>query len=69
MSAELTPREREVAELVARGYTRKGVSRALGIEVSTVDVHLRNIAAKLPGHGSRVHRITVHFLRVHSHAA
>jgi two-component system, NarL family, uhpT operon response regulator UhpA len=61
--AELTPRERQVCELVARGLSVKRVARRLDLSPSTVKVHVRNAAAKLPGEGPPRHRIVVHVLR------
>ena len=43
----LTPRESEVLRLVARGCGNKAVARELGITVSTVMTHLKNIYRKL----------------------
>jgi predicted ATPase/DNA-binding NarL/FixJ family response regulator len=43
----LTPREREVATLIARGRTNRQIGRALGIAEKTVEVHVHHIIAKL----------------------
>ena len=43
----LTPRERDVAALVRRGYTNKEVAAELFLTAKTVEYHLRNIYAKL----------------------
>ena len=43
----LTPREREVLALVARGLTAYATARQLGIGERTVHTHLRNTYAKL----------------------
>lgn len=43
----VTPREREVLELVARGQANKEIAAILGISESTVKKHLRNILEKL----------------------
>lgn len=43
----LTPREREVAGLVAGGHTNRQIGRALGISEKTSEVHVHNIIRKL----------------------
>jgi len=43
----LTDRESDVLRLVAKGYSNKAVARELGITISTVKTHLRNIFRKL----------------------
>jgi predicted ATPase/DNA-binding CsgD family transcriptional regulator len=48
----LTPREREVAALVARGLTNRAIARELVITEATAERHLGNVYAKL-GLGSR----------------
>jgi DNA-binding CsgD family transcriptional regulator len=42
----LSRREREVAELVARGATNQSIADTLFLSVKTVESHLRNIFAK-----------------------
>jgi DNA-binding NarL/FixJ family response regulator len=39
----LTPRERQIVELVGQGRRPKQLASALGITLSTVRVHLRHI--------------------------
>ncbi|GAA1055258.1 hypothetical protein GCM10017608_31030 [Agromyces luteolus] len=48
----LTPREREVLELVARGASNRDIAQQLFISAATVGRHLANIYLKL-GVGSR----------------
>ena len=49
----LTPREREIADLVADGRTNREVASQLVLSAKTIEAHLRNIYAKL-GVRSRV---------------
>ena len=46
-SANLSQREREVLELLARGYLYKEIADALHISVPTVNTHIRRIYEKL----------------------
>ena len=45
--SKLTPREREVVSLIARGYSYRDAARRLAISVKTIETHLTNIFAKL----------------------
>lgn len=45
----LTPREAEIARLVARGRSYKNIATALGISIDTVKSHVRNAASRIPG--------------------
>jgi DNA-binding NarL/FixJ family response regulator len=44
---DLSPREHEVLELLARGYLYKEIAEALHISVPTVNTHIRRIYEKL----------------------
>lgn len=43
----LTPRQREVAALIARGFKNRQIADELVLSELTVDVHVRNIMARL----------------------
>ena len=49
-SAELTPREREILQLIAEGVTNQQIANKLFISVRTVEFHRANIMAKLGVH-------------------
>jgi DNA-binding NarL/FixJ family response regulator len=44
---QLTPREREVLRLIARGYTYKEIARELYISIKTVESHVSAVLRKL----------------------
>jgi DNA-binding NarL/FixJ family response regulator len=44
---QLTPREREVMRLIARGYTYKEIARRLSLSVKTVETHVSAVLRKL----------------------
>jgi len=46
-SEDLSPREREVLELLARGFLYKEIADSLGISVQTVNTYIRRIYEKL----------------------
>jgi DNA-binding NarL/FixJ family response regulator len=43
----LTPREREVLELIGRGFPNKLIARELGLSEKTVKTHVGHVLAKL----------------------
>lgn len=59
MTEQLTPREVEIARLVAAGRSTKGIATDLRISVRTVEVHIANAARKLGGTGSPKLRLVV----------
>ena len=61
-AARLSPREREVARMIAKGYPNKIIASVLDISVWTVSTHLRRIFAKL-GVTSRTAMVTTIFKR------
>ena len=44
---DLTPREREVLQLVAEGHTNTSIANVLSISVKTVEKHRANLMNKL----------------------
>lgn len=54
----LSPREREILELLAGGLRAEGVAREIGISRATVYTHVRNVVAKL-GVDTRVQAVAV----------
>jgi DNA-binding CsgD family transcriptional regulator len=48
---QLTPRERDVLELLVDGASNKEIARRLAISVSTVKFHVRSVADKLGADG------------------
>lgn len=44
---ELTPRERRIIDLIARGFTNSSIAKALYIDIRTVQHHINNIYSKL----------------------
>ena len=46
----LSPREREVLQLIAEGRSNKDIAQSLGVSVYTVETHRGNILQKLNLH-------------------
>lgn len=55
---DLTPREREVLEYVARGYSNSDIAQAIGRTDETVKIHLKRVFEKL-GVAGRTKAVTV----------
>ncbi len=49
----LTPREREVLQLVAEGHTNREIAAALGLSPKTVDAHRTKVMQKLDLHDAQ----------------
>lgn len=58
VAIRLSPREREVLELSARGLTADGVAAELFLSVETVRTHTRNAIKKL-GARNRLHAVVI----------
>ena len=57
-ASTLSPREREVLELVASGLPNKAIARSLGISDHTVKFHVSSVLNKLDA-GSRTEAVTI----------
>lgn len=44
---DLTPRERDIVRILARGASNKDIARELDVAESTVKIHVRNVLRKL----------------------
>jgi DNA-binding NarL/FixJ family response regulator len=51
-ASQLTPRERQIVQLVAEGKSSKELAKALGISVRTAETHRTNIMRKLNAHSA-----------------
>ncbi len=47
LTGDLSPREREVLQMLAEGNTARGIAQKLHVSVKTVETHRRNIMEKL----------------------
>ncbi|HHH82688.1 MAG TPA: LuxR family transcriptional regulator, partial [Chloroflexi bacterium] len=63
--ASLTPRERQVITLAARGQTNRQIAETLVIAPETVKSHLRNALAKLGLHTKAELRLLLSRLEIH----
>jgi DNA-binding NarL/FixJ family response regulator len=59
----LTPREREIVQLIAEGATSKGIAAKLGVSVKTVNAHRANVMGKLDLHS--VSELVLYAVRNH----
>jgi len=46
-AARLTTRERQVLQYLCQGQSNKEIARALGLQVATIKLHVRNVCRKL----------------------
>jgi two-component system NarL family response regulator len=60
--SDLTERELEILQLVARGLSNKEAARAIGRTDETVKIHLKNVFTKL-GVADRTEAVTVALTR------
>ena len=62
MKPALSVRQAQVAELVAKGLPTKQIAVSLKLSVRTVENHIREAAARIPGPANPRHRLTLFFL-------
>lgn len=65
----LSPRETQVAQLVASGHTDGEIGSLLGITTKTVSAHVEHIGAKLKGQGAPRDRCGAFLVGVAAYAA
>jgi len=61
---ELSKRQAQVVECVARGLPDKRIAAKLQISICTVRRHVRDAAARIPGDTSPRHRLMLFFLNL-----
>lgn len=62
---ELTPRQTEIAALVARGLSDKVIAARTDLAIETVRVHIQNAATRLSHYsGSPRHKLTLWFFNI-----
>lgn len=64
---DLTRRQAEVVERVAKGLPDKHIAAELGLSIDTVRHHIQAAATRIPGDGRPRHRITLFFFGVESY--
>lgn len=67
--SDLTKRQAEVVERVARGLPDKQIAHELGISIDTVDFHIRQAAARIPGDAPPRRKFTLFFFGIETDAA
>ena len=60
VAPRITPRERDVLELVAEGYSTAEIARALWITEDTVRTHIKRMLVRL-GARTRAHAVAIAF--------
>jgi len=63
-TVELSKRQREVAERVAKGFSSKRIAHDLALSIRTVEEHIRTAAERLPGEGGPRRRIFLWFFHI-----
>lgn len=64
MKPQLSTRQAQVAELVARGVPIKSIAAQTGLSYETVRVHVKAAAAKIPGDSTPRHKLTLWFFNI-----
>jgi FixJ family two-component response regulator len=62
--SELTKRQAQVVERVAHGESDKRIAVELHISMHTVQFHIRQAAARIPGDAPPRRRLTLFFLNI-----
>jgi len=62
----LTPRQSEIARLVAEGKSAKRIAREVGISPHTAEAHIRNAASRIPGDGPARWKLVLFVLSDHA---
>lgn len=65
---ELSHRQAQVVERVARGLPDKRIAAELGISIDTVRFHIQAAAARIPGDSTPRHRLTLFFFTIEDDA-